>query len=224
MSVVNLFAEAVASGSAPAEEDAVTQRIVDIALAEFLSFGLRRARVDDIARKSAISRMTLHRRFPSKQALITAVVLRELRGVVTELTVVMAEQAGVREKLTEGLIFGLKRTRTHPLFSRLLQTEPETIVPYLTLDGGSIITAGVHFMGEHIRQTTPTGAGGPHLDYAIEAALRLAQSLLLTPHGPTDVFDDDKLRELMTHTIGSLIRPPPASGTNVKHAGITRGW
>ena len=43
--------------------DPFSVRIQDAAYEEFLSFGIRRATLDSIARRAQVGRMTLHRRF-----------------------------------------------------------------------------------------------------------------------------------------------------------------
>ena len=75
-----------AFGDGGPDSDATTERILDAALEEFLDFGLRRATVEDITRRAGVGRMTVHRRFSTKQSLIEAVWLREVLGVGAGLT------------------------------------------------------------------------------------------------------------------------------------------
>ena len=67
------------------DADAVTERILDAALGQFEDFGLRRSTMEDIARRCGLSRITIYRRFPKKENLIEAVVLRELRNFLGDL-------------------------------------------------------------------------------------------------------------------------------------------
>ena len=55
------------------------RRIIDAASSEFVRSGVRRANIDRIARDAGVSRSTLYRRFPSKDALLAEVVLQLLR-------------------------------------------------------------------------------------------------------------------------------------------------
>src|SRR5262245_22160875 len=119
------------------ETDATTERILDAALAEFLDFGLRRATVEDITRRAGVGRMTVHRRFPSKQSLIEAVWLREIRRVLDEVRTVMARRRTLADKLVEGMAFGLRGLSENPLFTRLLETDREAMQASLTVDGGA---------------------------------------------------------------------------------------
>lgn len=125
----------------PAASDATAQRILDAALAQFQDFGLRRSTVEDVARRGGLSRITIYRRFPKKEHLLAAVVLRELRRFLAEQDAAIAAQPTVEDRIVESVAFSLQWLRGHVLLNRLLQTEPEAIVPYLTVQGGPVIEA-----------------------------------------------------------------------------------
>ena len=116
--------DAALAGEPALEKDPTTNRILDAALAEFLDFGLRRATVEDITRRAGVGRMTVHRRFASKQSLVEAVWLREIRRVLDEVNGVIARHDTLVEKLVEGLAYGLRGVAEHPLFTRLLRDRP----------------------------------------------------------------------------------------------------
>ena len=52
--------------------DAQAERVLAAARAQFLEFGLRRTSLDHIAQAAGMSRATLFRRFPNREALILA--------------------------------------------------------------------------------------------------------------------------------------------------------
>lgn len=195
---------AVLRDDEPPDPDATTERILDAALAEFRSFGLRRATVEDITRRAKVGRMTLHRRFPSKQALVAAVFMREIRRVLSEVGAVLEQHDTLVDKLVEGLAFGLRRTYQHPLLSRLLETDREAMLPFFTVDAEALMIASTEFVAQQIRE-----AGGPadrcRIDYAAEAIIRFLHSILLTPDGRFDFHDDDELRAFMRAVIAPLV-------------------
>lgn len=188
-----------------AEADPTTERILDAALAEFLSFGLRKSTVEDITRRARVGRMTVHRRFPSKQALIEAVFLREIRRVLADAGAVIAEHETLVDKLVEGLAFGLRGVYEHPLFSRLLETDREAMLPYLTVDAGALMVASTQFVERQIVAAGPAPHGAPPADYAAEAILRFCHSVLLTPRGRFDLRDDDELRAVLRAAVEPLV-------------------
>src|SRR5206468_11314777 len=66
--------------------DAGRQRIVDAARAHFFSHGFRSVTMDDLAAEMGISKKTLYAHFPSKIALLEAVLADKFVGVEAKLT------------------------------------------------------------------------------------------------------------------------------------------
>jgi AcrR family transcriptional regulator len=66
--------------------DAVRQRIVDAARSHFFSHGFRSVTMDDLAGEMGISKKTLYAHFPSKIALLEAVLVDKFAGVEAKLT------------------------------------------------------------------------------------------------------------------------------------------
>lgn len=186
-------------------DDAMTARIVDAALREFQSFGLRRATVDDIARAAKVGRMTLHRRFASKQDLIAAVFLLEIRRVLDEVAAVIARYDTLEDRLVEGLSFGITRAAEDPLFSRLLEADREAMLPYLTVDADALMRAASTFVADEIRRAA---GGRTDADRIGEAIIRCSHSVLLTPQGRDDLRDPGELRAFMRVAVGALLRAP----------------
>jgi len=65
--------------------DADSQRIVEAARAHFFSHGFRSVTMDDLAEELAISKKTLYAHFPSKIALLEAVLADKFAGVEAKL-------------------------------------------------------------------------------------------------------------------------------------------
>ena len=72
--------------------DAVRQRIVDAARAHFFSHGFRSVTMDDLAAEMGISKKTLYAHFPSKIALLEAVLADKFVGVEAKLTEISRAQ------------------------------------------------------------------------------------------------------------------------------------
>src|SRR5262245_40624004 len=173
---------------------------------EFLAFGLRRGTLEQISRRARVSRMTVHRRFGNKQELIGAVVLREARMILGEVVDAMDGEGTPAEQVTEGLVYGVVRTWEHPLFKRLLETEPESIVPYFTTSGGPRIAAVSEGVVRRIRRA----ADAAHSDCSDAAAgvgVRFGWSALLNPRGRFALSDADSLRDIMSFLVPRLLAP-----------------
>ena len=132
--------------------DSVTERILDAALGQFEDFGLRRSTMEDIARRCGMSRITIYRRFPKKENLIEAVVLRELRTFLGDLVSVGGPDISAGDRMIERLAFALQYLRSHALLRRLLRTEPEAILPSLTVNGGPVVDLAREQVAAFIRR------------------------------------------------------------------------
>ena len=108
----------------PAPADATGERILAAALAQFEDFGIRRTTMDDVARRARVSRVTVYRRFPQKERLVEAVILREAHRFFAELDAAVVRLDSVEDRIVEGFAHTLAAAREQRLLNRLLRTEP----------------------------------------------------------------------------------------------------
>ncbi len=114
----------------------MTDAILDAARDVFEQFGARRANVDDVARAAGVSRSTLYRAYPNKEALLAAVVFRETSAFFDELDEIAADLPP-QEAIIECFVRGMTMMREIPVLGRLGQTEPEMVTGMG--NGGSLI-------------------------------------------------------------------------------------
>jgi AcrR family transcriptional regulator len=114
-------------------------RILDSAFDCVAQVGLARTTVEDVARAAGLSRQTIYRYFPSKDHLILALVLREEEKFLDGVRAAFAEHDTLQAALSEGVEFCLRYAREHPLLDRLLETDAETLLPFLTTRSGPVI-------------------------------------------------------------------------------------
>src|SRR5260221_633384 len=93
--------------------DDTTERILAAAAEQAEDFGMRRFTVDDVARRVGVSRVTVYRYFPKKDALIEAVLLRELRRFLRDIDAATSGYDTLEERLVEGFVFALTFLRNH---------------------------------------------------------------------------------------------------------------
>ncbi len=115
-------AELTAANAIPEE------RILDAAYGQFLAVGMRRLNMADVARQAKVSRATLYRRWPNVQALLAALVTREFAALTTPR---VAADASGREVVVQTVVGAVGRLRTHPLLRKIVDVDPEFLVPYL---------------------------------------------------------------------------------------------
>jgi AcrR family transcriptional regulator len=114
------------------EAIAGSDEILDAARATVLDFGVRRTTVSEVARRSGLSRMTVYRRYPDGESLIRALMTREFGELLDEAMAALDDGTPGRERVVGAAVTTLERLMTHPLMLRLLELEPEMMLPYLT--------------------------------------------------------------------------------------------
>lgn len=159
--------------------DPTGERILDAAMQTMLSFGIRRATVDEIARRAGVSHMTVYRRWPTKNQLLLAVLIREAQTVFTAIDQEIAALSSAEDKLIAGFTGIYWYVHTHPLFSRTVETDPESVLPVLTAEGGVALDMATTYLAGHIESTSGAAVDDPYV--VAEVFVRLTHSLLLTP-------------------------------------------
>lgn len=152
------------------EDDA----LLDAARACVLAVGVRRTTMTDVARRAGVSRMTLYRRFPDMTSLTQALMTREFSALIGEAD--RTAGPSERERLVEDLVAGADRLTHHPLFLRILDVDPELLLPYVTARRGAFQQAVVADLERRVAAGVADGsiaAGDPGAcARAIELALR----------------------------------------------------
>jgi AcrR family transcriptional regulator len=191
------------------EGDEITRRILDAALQQFELFGLRRSTVEDVARRAGLARVTIYRRFPTKNELMVAVIVREARRAFAEIDAAVAQVSGDEERIVEGFVVTLAIARHHPLLRRLLSTEPDVVLPYFTVQGGPVLAAARTCLADHIRRAQWSG-DVPRFDaeQVAEMLVRVAQSFFLTPESVIPLDSDRKVRAFARRYLAPVITGP----------------
>ena len=130
-------------------------RILDAAHAAMAIHGLARLSLEDVAREAGMSRQTVYRYFGNKDALVTAAILREEQGFLDKMTAATKAHADLRPAMEAGIVAGLRAAREHPLLDRLLATEPQALLPFLTTGGGPVLSAARPVIQTLLEQRLP---------------------------------------------------------------------
>ncbi len=189
-------------------EDALFDRVAAAALDEFAEHGIRRTSMEDVARRAGVSRMTVFRRFASKQRLVEVVIAREVHRGMQELDLLWEGAETLEDRLVAGFEFAGRYVRGHPLFDRLLRSEPEVLLPPLTLDGGPVLELYRSLIANRLQAEVNAGrAATTDIDGVAEVMARLAISLLLTRDGTITLEDPHSVRRLVNLTLLPMLRP-----------------
>jgi AcrR family transcriptional regulator len=206
-----LIHEAIATDEPAADEpaivDATASGIADAALRQFELFGVTRSTIEEIARRAKLSRVTIYRRFPGKDALIEAVMLRELRRFLRDLDSAIEPLSDPDEMVVEGFAFTLQAVRSHRLLQRMLESEPEMLLPYLTVKGAQFVGAARDFLAKRIARERKDEHLDKELLTVAEIVVRLILSFLLTPQTPIDLDDPRAVRAFARRYLGPILAP-----------------
>jgi len=187
--------------------DLTTARVLDAALEQFESDGIRRSSVEAIARRAGVTRVTVYRRFPRKDALVRAAIAREANGMIAEVDRRTSGIADAEERTVESFVLLVELIRDHPLTRRLLATEPDSVLKALTVDAGPLVARGTEYIAGQIRRGQSDGAFADYDPEPVAEILsRFAHSLVLTPRAVVDLDDPDAAREFARAHIAPILR------------------
>jgi AcrR family transcriptional regulator len=184
--------------------DEVGESILDTALKEFLAYGLRRTTVDVVAKRAGVSRATLYRRFDGKDALVQAVLVRESRRFFGSIADAVAGVSTVEDRLVEGFVVGVRYARADRLLNRLLASDPEALLPYLTTNGALVVAAARDFLVRQGGSRAPVGDRTP--EGVAELFVRLAISFTLMPESAIPLESDGQVRAFARAYLAPLMR------------------
>lgn len=186
--------------------DALSEQILDAAREQFMTFGLRRSTVDDVAKRAGVSRVTVYRRIGNKDGLVSACLLREYRRFVVEVDEAVAALPTTEDRIVEGFVAVLGHIREHPLVGGLLRLEPEIMLPFLTVESGPALVAMRGYVAGRLREAR-RAEGRPEADPApvAELMVRITVSFLLNPVSCFELDDDEQLRAFARRYLVPLI-------------------
>lgn len=157
-------------------------RLIAAALDCFLSFGVRKTSLTDVADRAHVSRATAYRVFGDKDGLVRAVVEAEVTRFLERLDEEVVWDAPLSDALAQAITFTLDYLRDHAVLQRIISREPEQITEVVVQRPGetSLVQAFLPAVVERFVRTHHDVLRVP-VDQAAEWLLRMALSLLLNP-------------------------------------------
>lgn len=95
-----------------------------------LDVGWRRTTLTEVARRAGVSRMTIYRTWADMPTLLGDLMTREWAGVVTT-QVAASDSSTSLERIAQGIVGTVRALRDNELFVRIVELDPELILPYL---------------------------------------------------------------------------------------------
>ncbi|MCX3287972.1 helix-turn-helix domain containing protein [Streptomyces sp. NEAU-H22] len=171
-----------------ADNDVVLDAVRDCVLA----VGVRRTTMTDVARRAGLSRMTLYRRWPDVRSLVGDLMTREWIAVATGSMPESRPELGTRPPLIDGLVAGVKAFRAHPLFQKIVDVDPELLLPYVLDRRGASQEALLELLAGALREGHADGSvrEAPAARQA-RTVLLILQSFALSLRTMTDEDDPE---------------------------------
>jgi AcrR family transcriptional regulator len=160
---------------------------MDAALAVMSRHGLSRLSLEDVAREAGVSRQTVYRHMESREGLIAATIVREEQAFLARMSASMRPDQALQEALRAAILEALRAAREHPLLDRLMATEPEALLPFLTNGQGPVLSVAK----EVVRDLLGRWVGhlsDEQLERVSEATTRLIVSYAISP--PAEPSED----------------------------------
>ena len=159
---------------------------LDAARACILDVGWRRTTLTEVARRAGVSRMTIYRTWADMPTLLGDLMTREWAGVV-DAQVASDRGKPVIERITNGIVGTVRALRDNELFVRIVEVDPELILPYLFARRGRSQELILAVTIEAIEEGQASGEIRKDTAVGIARALLLAaQGFVLSAHTMVD--------------------------------------
>lgn len=150
---------------------------LDAARACILDVGWRRTTLTEVARRAGVSRMTIYRTWSDMPELLGDLMTREWGDLVASTQPTYDETGATPSRIADGVLRAVTVLRDNELFVRIVELDPELILPYLLARRGRSQELILGLLTADIEAGQATGAireGNP---------AALARSIVLAAHG-----------------------------------------
>lgn len=158
--------------------------VVAAAREEFVRYGIRRANMEQIARRAGVARVTVYRRFNGKPALLRAVIMHDVLEFVGRFDAALWADGPIADRLAAATGLAISELRRHTLLSTLRNSDPEVLLSALTTEGETeflLLKAVLTTRIATIQERGEISVADP--SRTAEQVLRVLYSVLLLPYG-----------------------------------------
>ena len=156
--------------------------------------------IDDIVKESGVSRATIYRQFAGgRDELLLETVGWELANYFNRLADQVRDAPSLEVLLEQGLAYAHRSIAEHAVLRKMLDTEPERLLPLLTTESAKSLPFIADFLMPYLRRESDAGRlrSGVDLDRAAEYLARSILSLIGAP-GRWDLDDPEQVRDLVS--------------------------
>jgi AcrR family transcriptional regulator len=179
--------------------DEPRERVLAATYACVARFGMGKTTVEDVVKESGVSRASIYRLFPGgKDQLLRETVGWEMNHFFGRLAEAVYDAPDFASLLEEGLVFAHRSIQEHEVLRKVLETEPERLLPLITVEQHRVLDFITAFLLPYLEREQRAGRVRPGVDLeaATEYVARLVLSLIGSP-GRWDMNDPRQVRVLV---------------------------
>jgi len=181
---------------------------LDAARACILDVGWRRTTLTEVARRAGVSRMTIYRTWADMPAVLGDLMTRAWGEVVAravgDADAALGKTATAADRIVAEVVATTRALRENELFLRIVELDPELLLPYLLTRRGRSQQAIAELTAGRLREGQQDGSvrdGDP---------VAIARSLLLATHGfvlsAHTMVDDEVGEDALDRELEHLVR------------------
>ncbi|MGO3327531.1 TetR/AcrR family transcriptional regulator [Gordonia sp. (in: high G+C Gram-positive bacteria)] len=206
-----LFERATRRANSAVEQrsaDATRDKLLIAAYEQFCIDGVAGASMEDVAKRAGTSRITIYRKFDSKDALVDEVIARELTSYLAYFQKAMAEAESFADRLVTGFVTSIQQIWSNPLIKRLIADDPALVPGLVGGGGGRNMYAVSEFVATALRKEQHAGNLDASVDpdLAAELIARITGSFVTTPGGQVELEDAAQLENIARSYLLPMLR------------------
>jgi len=162
-------------------------------------FGMGKTTVEDVVKESGVSRASIYRLFPGgKDQLLRETVGWEMNRFFTRLAEAVYDAPDFASLLEGGLVFAHRAIQEHEVLRKVLETEPERLLPLITVEQHRVLEFITAFLLPYLEREEQEGRvrEGVDLHAAADYVARMILSLIGSP-GRWDMDDPEQVSTLV---------------------------
>ena len=183
--------------------------VLAAARASVLDVGLRRTTLAEVARRAGVSRMTVYRQYGDLGSLVSALLTAELLALIDAAQDEVAGLPTARERLVEAGVLVVDRLAVHPLWCRVLDLDPELLMPLVVDRFGATQRVAVDLVAALVAEVQDDGSVRTEVDPRLAATCLLlaAQSFVFSARILVAEAKADAAGAELRHLLTSYLRP-----------------
>lgn len=170
-------------------------------------YGIAKTTVEDVAREAGVSRATVYRQFPGgKDQLIGDTIRWEAARFFAELAVAIEHSPDFVSTLEDAIIFARAALAQHAVFQKVLETEPDLLLPELSVDDSRTRSMVATFLATHLEPEAEKLTEGLTVERVADHVARLLLSFF-SSEGSWDLSDREQVKVLVrTQLLAGVFR------------------